>query len=698
MTKTNRSLLAALLLLPALLPLTTQAQGTAFTYQGRIMESNAPANGSFEFEFSLFDRVLGGNNLGTLTLEETPVSNGLFTVVLDFGTNFFAGAARWLEISARNDSAGGLPATLTPRQPVYPTPYAMFATRAAFAASATAAAMATNLVGSVSAGQIAGQITSLQLADGSIANQHVSPTAAIVDTKLATISTAGKVANSATTATSTNSAQTIVLRDATGSFAANQIVAVAGFSGNGSAITGLDAANISTGTINNARLSPSVTLLGNTIEPGELSKPYQSGRLSISNKAEIPIRRVPFDVTFAQPFATPPVVTLGLQLNDQGTDDQYRATLGSVTTTGFSAAVYTPLPEDYPNLYTLFLGTDLVAVSNYFGVAALQTAGATTTNLNFNWKPTVPSISFWTNVTAVTNRQMRGPVSAITVSGNPAITYFDVAMNHYRYVRAANALGTSWNSPVSVGGPSNSSMSPLIMVAGRPAMAYVDNNNGFSGQLRFLRANDTTGGSWPTASVIVTNVAAHQPSLALIGGVPAIAFYDYARNRVVFTIASNATGTAWSPATTVHCCQFMNPNVTLMEVAGVPAVLLSEEDGSSYRILYRRADDALGSSWSSEGRRLEYSGYFPTMGMCDGRPFALWQGVSWEEGLRYSQGLDAAGTQWTKNININTEATGSEIVAKVIQGRLTVLHRQGSAMLLYQPFPQFDLNWTATAP
>jgi trimeric autotransporter adhesin len=58
-----------------------------------------------------------------------------------------------------------------------------------------------------------------------IVNADVSPTAAIADTKLATISTAGKVANSATTATSANTPNTIVLRDGSGNFVAGTITA-----------------------------------------------------------------------------------------------------------------------------------------------------------------------------------------------------------------------------------------------------------------------------------------------------------------------------------------------------------------------------------------------------------------------------------------------------------------------------------------
>ena len=58
-----------------------------------------------------------------------------------------------------------------------------------------------------------------------IVNADISSIAAIADSKLATISTAGKVANSATTASTTSSPNTIVLRDASGNFAAGTITA-----------------------------------------------------------------------------------------------------------------------------------------------------------------------------------------------------------------------------------------------------------------------------------------------------------------------------------------------------------------------------------------------------------------------------------------------------------------------------------------
>lgn len=70
-----------------------------------------------------------------------------------------------------------------------------------------------------------GAVTSAKIADGTIVNADINASAAIVDTKLATIATAGKVSNSATTATNANTASTIVARDTSGNFSAGTIAA-----------------------------------------------------------------------------------------------------------------------------------------------------------------------------------------------------------------------------------------------------------------------------------------------------------------------------------------------------------------------------------------------------------------------------------------------------------------------------------------
>jgi len=95
-----------------------------------------------------------------------------------------------------------------------------------FAAGTITANLTGNVSGSAASftGSLSGEVTGTQsatiVASGVIDNDNIAASAGIVDTKLATISTAGKVANSATTATSSNTASAIVARDASGNFAA----------------------------------------------------------------------------------------------------------------------------------------------------------------------------------------------------------------------------------------------------------------------------------------------------------------------------------------------------------------------------------------------------------------------------------------------------------------------------------------------
>jgi hypothetical protein len=105
---------------------TARAQGTTFTYQGRLNANGAPANGVYDFNFGLFSTSSGGSLIGSAdSVPGVSVTNGLFTVPLDFGTSF-PGAPRWLEIAVRTNG-GAVFTTLAPRQQLTATPYAITA-------------------------------------------------------------------------------------------------------------------------------------------------------------------------------------------------------------------------------------------------------------------------------------------------------------------------------------------------------------------------------------------------------------------------------------------------------------------------------------------------------------------------------------------------------------------------------------------
>jgi hypothetical protein len=95
-----------------------------------------------------------------------------------------------------------------------------------------------------------GTVNSTMILDGTIVNADINASAGIVDTKLATISTSGKVANSATTATSANTNSAIVARDGSGNFSAGTITAnlTGNVTGNVSGTAGSATGNAATAT------------------------------------------------------------------------------------------------------------------------------------------------------------------------------------------------------------------------------------------------------------------------------------------------------------------------------------------------------------------------------------------------------------------------------------------------------------------
>ena len=118
-----------------------------------------------------------------------------------------------------NFSAGTITANLTGDVTGNATTATTFQTARTVAISGDVTGTATSFNGSANI-SIASAITA-----NSIVNADINSAAAIADTKLATIATAGKVSNSATTATNANTASAIVARDASGNFSAGTITA-----------------------------------------------------------------------------------------------------------------------------------------------------------------------------------------------------------------------------------------------------------------------------------------------------------------------------------------------------------------------------------------------------------------------------------------------------------------------------------------
>jgi len=100
--------------------------GTAFTYQGRLVQGGEPVTAICDMDFLLYDDADKGDQVGTTIAAAVPITDGYFTRQLDFGGKAFVyGEARWLEVQI--ECPGDTSYTKLPRQELTAAPFATFA-------------------------------------------------------------------------------------------------------------------------------------------------------------------------------------------------------------------------------------------------------------------------------------------------------------------------------------------------------------------------------------------------------------------------------------------------------------------------------------------------------------------------------------------------------------------------------------------
>jgi hypothetical protein len=262
--------LLAICYLPSAICFSAYAQGTAFTYQGRLNDGGSPATGIYDLRFTICDALTSGSVVGVpKTNSATGVTNGLFAVTLDFGGGVFTGSNRWVEIAARTNGAATFTA-LAPRQPIQPVPYAVMANTASNLLGNLPAAQLSgtlangalpaspNFAGTVTAGSFTGNganVTSLNannLASGTVSLAQLS---GITGSQLAAATWQQATnLNGGNAALATNVVAGIAITNA---FITNSV-----FAGNGAGLTNLNASQLS-GTITLAQL-PAAVLTNNS--------------------------------------------------------------------------------------------------------------------------------------------------------------------------------------------------------------------------------------------------------------------------------------------------------------------------------------------------------------------------------------------------------------------------------------------------
>jgi hypothetical protein len=218
-----------------------RAQTSTFTYQGRLNDGAAAPTGSYDLRFTVFDSP-GGTNIvgGPLTNAVTSVANGLFTVPLDFGSAAFNGADRWLEIGVRSNTAGGAYQTLSPRQLLTSTPYAIRASIASAYTNAIADNQLSTNVPRLNGNQTFSGIVSFNGPFNSFTGSFAGNALTLTNLDASSLAN-GTVPGGRLAGTYPNA---VALNNAANSFA-----------GNGSGLTSLNASSLASGTVPDARLS-----------------------------------------------------------------------------------------------------------------------------------------------------------------------------------------------------------------------------------------------------------------------------------------------------------------------------------------------------------------------------------------------------------------------------------------------------------
>ncbi len=255
----------------------------------------------------------------------------------------------------------------------------------------------------------------------------------------------------------------------------------------------------------------------------------------------------------------------------------------------------------------------------------------------------------WSSPLIVTYTTESGYYTTLrVVNGNPAISYYDGAL---MFVRSSNANGTAWNSPKTLDSSYyfTGEYASMTIVNGNPAVAY---NYRYWQDLRYKRANDLDGTSWESAHTVDygnANVGWHA-CLSIIGGHPAIAYYDDSDGDLRFIRALDCLGLSWGKSQkladgTIYSGQYPS----LMSINGNPAIAYHDE--SYGHLVYMRSDDSLGDSWSSSVivDSVGQSGSYASMAVINGNPAVSYY-AELTGNLKYARALDVDGTSWSTPI------------------------------------------------
>ena len=275
--------------------------------------------------------------------------------------------------------------------------------------------------------------------------------------------------------------------------------------------------------------------------------------------------------------------------------------------------------------------------------------------------------------------------SLVVVAGNPAISYFDNTNGNLKYVRASNASGTIWAAPATpdtgVQSGTVGQFTSQAIINGNPAICYYDNSNQ---DLKYVRALDSGGTNWGEPMTIEsTGTVGTYPSLAVVNGNPAISYYDQTNGDLKYVRASNASGATWGVPMNLDSSGIVGSFSSLAVVDGNPAV--SYYDQTNGNLKYVRANNSDGSNWGAPATIDSWLnvGRYTSLEMVDGNPAISYYDAT-NGDLKFVRAATARGTlagDWGTPMTLDTNgAVGAYTSLAVVDGNPAISYYAGNAL------------------
>lgn len=400
-----------------------------------------------------------------------------------------------------------------------------------------------------------------------ITNAEISASAGIVDTKLATISTAGKVSNSATTATNSSTANSIVARDASGNFSAGFITAalIGNVSGN---VTGNLTGNVTGDLAGNVTGNLTGNVTGNVSGTAASITGNLTGDITSTGMATAiaPGVIVNGDVSATAAIAgskISPVFGNQLVSTEQGFDivgGTYTTNLRSATSPSTNVTLRLPPTNGSPNAVLITDGSGNTSWSALVGTGTVTSVDMTVPSiLTVNGNPVTTAGTLALGLaTQSPNLVLAGPTTgpaAVPTFRQLSTSEITEGSNLYHTaLRAQDAIGVLVSDTVTA--EMDYVTGTSISVTVRPD-GFINSTGGLAESLGILRVD-------PTQATVKSGIVGADTFLiadsADSNNLKKVTASD------ILTLAGNGYSTTWTSGTTKAVTHSLNSRNVLVEV------------------------------------------------------------------------------------------------------------------------------------